>query len=285
VLSTKQRGLISASPYATSGGTRYAVVMVPNTGANAKTWWWYVGTTSFLSTQLSTNNARMIEVNPIAGSTTTYLGLMVSNASTNATGLVVYVHASVPSISSLLSTNHARLVDLSRTPMAPSTSYVLQPEHAWYWYVGSSPSPRCTAPNSRVSASSMQRRTSSAARSTTRFWRRGTRNAQSETLWNLIGPTVDSGAYGFYLKQVGGPVIAASSRRRRTTGRAALKVLYHAKSIHAESLGNTHGHRHDHVPLQPGRPTNPASAPTTSGRRAHESENADQQMMWNSDNR
>src|SRR5260221_13399160 len=67
---------------------------------------------------------------------------------------------------------------------------------------------------------------------------------------------------------------------------SALKVLYHAKSIHEESLGNTHDtdtityHYNPAAPNNVGIcPDNYASTSTTNLK------NADQQMMWNSDNR
>jgi hypothetical protein len=42
-LSTNNARLLSVSPYQTSGGLRFAVVEVPNTGGQGRAWWWYVG--------------------------------------------------------------------------------------------------------------------------------------------------------------------------------------------------------------------------------------------------
>ena len=53
--------LISIDPYWTSGGLRFAVVMVPNTGAQERGWWWYYGqTTSQVGALLDQNNARLV---------------------------------------------------------------------------------------------------------------------------------------------------------------------------------------------------------------------------------
>jgi hypothetical protein len=43
LLSANNARLISAQAYNTASGVRFAVVMVPNTGTNAKSWWWYYG--------------------------------------------------------------------------------------------------------------------------------------------------------------------------------------------------------------------------------------------------
>lgn len=287
LLSTNNARLISAQAYATGAGTRYAVVMVSNTGGNAKAWWWYIGTTSQLSTALSTNHARMIEVTPMPGSTTTYLGIMVDNTATNATAWWWYVHASVASISSSLSTNHARLVDLSRND--DGTYNVVMyggSSPRWYWYVGQDPATAVTRAGQQgeriIDAWSY---VISGVRYYSVIETRNT-NALSEKLWNIIGPTVDSGKYGFYLQQVGGPTVAGVGQSVQYEPASALKVLYHAKSIHVESLGNAHDTdsiTYHYDPANPGNqgicPDNFASTSTTNLK------NADQQMMWNSDNR
>jgi hypothetical protein len=111
-------------------------------------------------------------------------------------------------------------------------------------------------------------------------------NSLSEKLWNIIGPKVDSGAYGFYLEQSSGSTLANLQESKQYEPASALKVLYHAKSIHEESLGNTHDtdtityHYNPAAPNDVGIcPDNYASKSTTNLK------NADQQMMWNSDNR
>jgi hypothetical protein len=111
-------------------------------------------------------------------------------------------------------------------------------------------------------------------------------NALSEQLWNIIGPTVNSGAYGFYLKQVNGTTQAALQNTLPYEPASALKVLYHATSIHDESLGLSHDTDSITYHYNPADPTNPGicpdSYPTTATTNL---KNADQQMMWNSDNR
>jgi hypothetical protein len=287
LLTTNHARLISASPYNTAGGLRYAVVMVPNSGANGKAWWWYIGTTSFLSSQLSAHHARMIELNPMPGSATTYLGIMVDNTGSNGTAWWWYVHESVANVNSLLSANHARLVDLSRNDDGTfNVVMYTNPSTRWYWYVNSSPA-------GAVSRSLQQGEriidaTSYVINGTKYYAAIETRNtnAASETLWNIIGPQVNSGNYGFYLKLVGGGVIASLRATAQYEPASALKVLYHAKSIHQESLGTAHDTDTIVYHYNPADPTNQGICPDNFATTATTNlKNADQQMMWNSDNR
>lgn len=287
LLSANSARLISAQAYSTSSGIRYAVVMVSNTGANAKAWWWYIGSTSFLSSQLSAHHARMISVNPYPSGTGNYLGIMVDNTGTNATAWWWYVNATVSSISSLLSTNHARLVDLSRNDNGTfNVVMYANPGTRWYWYVGQNPS---VAVSRAVQQGERIIDAESYIVGGVRYYAvvetRNT-NALSEKLWNIIGPRVDSGAYGFYLKQAGGAVLAGIEQRTRYEPASALKVLYHSESIHEESLGHTHDTDSVTYHYNAADPTNPGICPDNyATTRTTNLKNADTLMMQQSDNR
>jgi hypothetical protein len=260
--------------------------MVPNSGRNAKAWWWYVGSTSYLSSKLSANHARLIEVSPMPGSGN-YLGLMVDNTGTNATSWWWYVHASVSSLTSHLSANSARLVDLSRNSDGTFNAVMYRNAGTrWYWYVNSAPS---TAVNRALQQGERIVDATSYTIGGTKYYAvietRNT-NSSSEQLWNVIAPTVATGKYGFYLKQVGGSTLAGLQQSSQYEPASALKVLYHAKSIHEESLGHAHDtdivtYHYDSSAAgnQDICPDDFVATSTTNLK------NADQQMMWNSDNR
>jgi hypothetical protein len=264
---------------------RFAVVMVSNTGSAGKAWWWYIGSTSFLSTQLSAHHARMVEVSPYPGGG--YLGIMVDNTGPDSTAWWWYVHASPSALGSLVSTNHARLIDLSRNSDGTYNAVMYHNNGIrWYWYYGQSPA------GAVAKALQLGERIIDA----TSYYVNGVKyytvvmtrntNALSEQLWNIIGPKVDSGAYGFYLKQLNGVTQAGLENTLPYEPASALKVLYHADSIHAESLGAAHDTDTITYHYDPAAPTNagicPDSYPTTATTKLA---NADSQMMWNSDNR
>jgi hypothetical protein len=290
LLSTNHARLISARAYSTSAGTRFAVVMVANTGSNAKSWWWYHGSISDLSGKLSTKHARMIDVTPYPGGG--YLGIMVDNTGTNAIsgGWWWYVGATTTSISNHLSTNHARIVDLSRNSNGTFNAVMYHDTSTrWYWYYGLTPSgavnkalqlgERIVAAQSYI-VSGVKRYAVAMTENL---------NSLSQKLRAIIAPKVDSGVYGFYLKQVGGRTsLAGLEDTKQYEPASALKVLYHAKSIHEEALGNTTDSTvityHYHSLSDPNDkdicPDDYEATTSTTNLK-----NADEQMMWNSDNR
>lgn len=63
-LSTNKARLVSFSPDPSGGGSQtYSVVMVANTGSDAKKWWWYYGQTGAqIGSLLNTNQARLVDI-------------------------------------------------------------------------------------------------------------------------------------------------------------------------------------------------------------------------------
>jgi hypothetical protein len=285
-LSSHNARLISARAYSTSAGTRYAVVMVSNTGANAKSWWWYHGTTTYIASQLSAHHARLINFSPYPGGG--YLGIMVDNTGTNAvSGWWWYYGVSTTSVNAFVSANHARIIDLSRN--SNGTYNVVMYYNAstrWYWYYGQSPS----------SAVSKALQRGARIIDATSYYVNGTKyytvaminnlSGLNNTLWNIIGPKVDSGTYGFYLKQVSSTTKAALYSTKQYEPASALKVLYHAKSIHEEALGHSFDSSVITYHYNTGDPTNVGICPDSYATTATTNlKNADTQMMMVSDNR
>jgi hypothetical protein len=285
-LSANNARLISASAYSTSGGTRFAVVMVSNTGANAKGWWWYFGSASFIGTQLNAHHARLINLSPFPGGG--YLAIMVDNTASNATGWWYYFGVNATQINTFLSNNHARLIDLSRNGNGTFNVVMYSnPNTRWYWYFNYTPS------GAVAKANQLGERIIDATSYTisgTKYYAFVTTddlNSLSDKLFAIIAPKVDSGKFGFYLKLVGGGTLASLLSASQYEPASALKVLYHAKSIHEESLGNTFDttsityHFNNLADPQDGNicPDNFSNTTTTNLK------NADTKMMQNSDNR
>jgi hypothetical protein len=285
LLSTNHARAISISAYSTSSGVRYAVVMVPNSSTNAKPSWWYHGSASYIAGKLTTNHARLIDFSPYPGGG--YTAIMVDNTGSNATGWWWYYGVTSTQVNSYLSTNHARLIDISR---AGSNSYnvvMYASSTRASWYYGYSPSSMLEKANQlgeRII--SLFSYTSNGTKYQVAAMVENL-NTASQTLRNIIAPKVDSGAYGFYLKQVGGSTLASLQSGKQYEPASALKVLYHAKSIHEEALGNALDgdlvtyHYHNLADSHDGDicPDDYATTTTTNLK------NADTLMMQNSDNR
>lgn len=69
--------LVDFRSYVTGSVTRYAVVMIPNTGADAMAWWWYFGVSGAqVASLLSQNNAFLISIQPADASGATFNVIM-----------------------------------------------------------------------------------------------------------------------------------------------------------------------------------------------------------------
>ena len=139
-LSTNNARLIDLAPYDDgSGNQRFACIMVDNTGANQKTFWWYYGTTTAnLGAQCSAHNARLVDLDvyDVNGSTY-YSGVMISNTGQDARGWWWYLNVTTAQISSYLNTNSARLYDLERRDNGNYDCVMIDDpaNPAWYWWV------------------------------------------------------------------------------------------------------------------------------------------------------
>jgi hypothetical protein len=144
-LSANSARLIDLEPYVDSNGvTRFDCIMVDNTGSNSKAWWWYFGTTTAnLGTQLSTNNARLVDLDSYdVGGTTYYSGVMIRNTGSDARGWWWYINATAAQIGNYVNTNGAQLYDLEKRSNGNYNCIMLQnPTPAqWFWWVGISSS-------------------------------------------------------------------------------------------------------------------------------------------------
>ena len=102
--------LVDFRSYVTGGVTRYAVVMIPNTGADAMAWWWYFGVTgSQVGSLLSQNNAFLISIQPTDSSGSTFNVVMQQSP-----GVLWWwsYGLSATDLGDRLSQNGARLIDV-----------------------------------------------------------------------------------------------------------------------------------------------------------------------------
>lgn len=271
--------------YNTASGPRFAVIMISNTGANAEAWSFYYGTPSYLAGKITSSN-KMVSFGRIQG-TSYYTAVFGSNTSTNATGWWWYFGKSMAQLSSLANTNHARLVDLDRNNSTGTYNGLMYSNSGtrWKWYTGYSATGlvnKALQDGQRLMDVSPYY-----VSGNKRFAAIGTNNlnALGSKLQSQIAPKLDSGAWGFYLRQVSGGQLAGLLQSNKFEPASALKVLYHFKSIDAQEGGvldsaSVTYHYNTADPTNAGIcPDNYATTLTTNLK------NADQQMMWNSDNR
>ena len=279
---------IAINGYNTANGVRFATVMVSNTGANAEPWSFFYGTPSFIGSQV-TASAKMVSFGRIQG-TGFYTALLGSNTGTDATGgWWWYYGQSMAALQSLSQANGARLVDLDRNNDTGTYNAIMYKNPTgtkWHVYTGYKPS--------ALVSKALQ--DGQRLFDVTPYYSGGTKylaavgvnnlNALSTKLQGQVESKLDSGSYGFFLKQVGGSELAGLQTRTYFEPASSLKVLYHLKSIDAQEGGVLDSapityHYNNLADPKDGNicPDNYGTTTTTNLK------TADSKMMWNSDNR
>ncbi|HSV70140.1 MAG TPA: serine hydrolase [Methylibium sp.] len=133
-----------------SGAPRFAVRMVQNSGAYAISgWWWYYGLTGAqVSSYLSSNSARLIEIEPYdaGGGAIRFAVVMISNTGTQARNWTWLYGATSASISSHVGSTR-RLIDIDSYVDGGVKRYTAvtvlnsgSDAKSWQWWVGQSTS-------------------------------------------------------------------------------------------------------------------------------------------------
>ncbi len=285
-LTTNNARLISLKAYDSGGGQiRFAVVMVPNTGVDAKAWWWYTGqSVSSLSSLLQSNNARLIQVDPyVSGGQTVYTAIMISNTGADKQAWWWYINISGSALSNAVNQNRARIFYLTGnadgTLNAIMEGCTTNCSEWWYYYgtqaqgllnaalqngarmVNFDSYPGC---GGRCYAGAMINNS----------------NAITTRVGNIIRSGGVIGTEGLYLKQVGGPVLAGLEDWAVFEPASTIKVianLYSQRQIQKLAVG-------EKTPIThyingPGSCPNP---PLVSGTESLST--AQREMMYHSDN-
>jgi hypothetical protein len=125
-----------------SGQIRFAFIAIPNTGADAKTWYWFYNSDpGSLLTFANNNSARLTQINAyVTGGVTKYAAVMISNTGADQRGWWFYTNTTIAALVSAASANNARVTDLDRDPTTGNYSAIMTDCStncpAWWWYVG-----------------------------------------------------------------------------------------------------------------------------------------------------
>lgn len=139
-------------------GTTFDAVFVQNTGPYAIGWWWYYNLTAAqVSSNLTTNQARLIDLEPYTDSSGNqrFACIMVDNTGANAKGWLWYYNTSVAALSASATANNARVIDFDRYTFNGTTYYsavmILNTgadNRQWWWYINVTPAQIGTLLNS-----------------------------------------------------------------------------------------------------------------------------------------
>jgi len=241
-LNANSARLIDFEPYDAGGGLiRFAAVMVANTGAAQRAWWWYYGVTSAqITNYLSTNNARLIDLDSYgSGAAKRYTAVMIANTGTDNEAWEWWLNQTPASIGTRVSAFNGRVVKLDR--QADGSYNFIQVRNTgtestawWYWFGFSSATALLNYANQLAVRpvdivtylnSAGQRRWDAAFIDNANA---STRRMRSEFGRNFLdangNPT--RGIFEAYLKQVGGSVKVSLNSSRRAETASSLKSLH-----------------------------------------------------------
>lgn len=277
---------IALKAYDIGGGTiRFAVVMISNTGADAKAYWWYYGqSANDISNLVNANNARLTRIDQYTDNgQTVYAVVMISNTGTDARAWWWYVDVTPAQISGLVTANNARLLDLNSAGGGNFNAIMEScssgcPE--WWWYYGET--------GSQILNLAQQ----NGARIVTADTYPGcggscfvavminNSNAITTRVGNILRANGIGGVQGLYLKPVSGSVLANLEDAHVYEPASSIKVVAHLYALTQIENGNdTLAEAITHYTNAATSCPDPA---TISG--TEPLSTALQEMMWHSDN-
>ncbi len=230
------------------GGTQYAAVLVRNSGSYAKSWWWWVGQTQAqVSSLVSSNNARIVDLESYVIGTTRYFDVVtISNTGADASSWWWYWGQTASGVTSLLNSTGARILDLD-TYLSNGTRYfnvVLKsnPQGTnWWWWWG----------QTAADVSALIEQHGSRIIDVQPYWEpAGTFSIKKfavAMINNSNALTTDiasdlgygsNGATGLYLKEVGGPVHASLNTAYAFEPASTLKIIHHLHAMREVYFGN-----------------------------------------------
>lgn len=235
-LSALNARLIDLEVYYVGGEQRFAAIMVDNTGAENKAWWWYVNeTTANIATFLAQNNARLIDISTyFLNGQRRYSVVMIENAGADQKAWWWYVGYGRGDIDTFLRSNDARLIALE--DQFDGTYAVIMegcPCPFWGYYYGLEASQvGAFLAQNGMRLVSIEPYLVGFPLSTLRFNVVMINNVNAET--SRIGALLraaTSAPTGLYVKQVGGPVSAALQEHFNFEPASTIKALIHLRAM------------------------------------------------------
>jgi hypothetical protein len=287
LLTTNNARPISVKAYVVGGVTKFAVVMISNTGSDAKTYWWYYGeSVSGISTLVTNNKARLVTIDPYSnGSSTVYTAIMIANSGADSSGWWWYVNASPNTLTNAINQNKARLFYLSAgtsgtfDAIMESCSSSGCPE--WWWYYGETASGLVNQ-GLQNGGRLLDVTTYPGCRGGTCFAGPMINNSNATTtrVGNILRNNGVGGTEGLYLKKVGGQVLANLEDAFVYEPASAIKVVNNLYAVNQVYQGNIKlSSPITHYVNGPDSCPNPADPSGT-----EPLDLAMREMMWHSDN-
>ncbi len=261
-LSEHKARLIDVETYWVNGQQRLAVVMVPNTGSESKAWWWYVNASaSFVGQKLSEHQARLIDIETyVVNGERRYSVIMIKNQGADGKAWWWYYNVKPEFIGAKINEHKARLVDIERHGNGRFTVIMEKNQgQYWWWYYGISSTSQLSQYIDQNGARIIDLERYTDSNGNTRYAALLLNNSNAIT--TRVGQQLRAGTdgrVGLYLKEVGGPVLAALQEDFVFEPASTIKVVPHLYAM--REVQNDNAALNDQLPRYTDAAT---SCPTT----------------------
>lgn len=241
LLTQNNARLIDLEPVDTgAGSTRFACVMVSNTGVNQKGWNWVYDTTTTTIGNLVAQNQRIVDLEQYTiNGQTRYAAVTITNTGADARAWWYYYNIPAATMTTLLTANNARVYDMDRTGSNYNVVMIGQSGQPKNWrYFG------LTATQLTDSLSQIGARLVDVERYFTLSGYRydavlvNNSNALSTRISEILRSNTD-GHSGVYLKRSTGEVLAYINGDRPHEPASTLKTLHLLEAVRQVQLGTT----------------------------------------------
>jgi hypothetical protein len=231
--------LIDLERYTVGGKTRYAVIMVLNSGPAAKTWWYYFNvSTSFVANKVDDKKARIVDLETRkTNGKFRHDVILIKNKGVDASAWWWYVNVTPDFIADKLNKNKARLIDIERNGNRFDVVMERNKGQYWWWYYGKTAAQVQEAANQN--GARIYRIEPYVTGGKTRYAAIMINDLDAVTtkLRNIMAKGVGAGRYGVYLKPVGQSAVVALQSSAVFEPASAIKVVHHLTELRQVMLG------------------------------------------------
>lgn len=235
--------LVDLEPYDSSGTTRFCAIAIANTGADAKAWWWYYNQTSAqVNSTLTANNGRLVCFRRYtAGGQDRFATVMIANTGADFRVWGYLYGANAATINQNIAQHGNRIYGITRIA---SDSYdvilVRNAGFAHWYYFGLS-----AAAVTELLQQNLGRIVDIERYPLVPFGARydvamidNANPLERAARQQFLGaPASALGKYGFFLKEVNGPVLAEMRADTTFEPASVMKTVYHVHAMRRVALG------------------------------------------------
>jgi hypothetical protein len=248
--------LIDLDTYTDSSGDQlFAAVMVDNTGAAAKSWWYYSDVSSSdLDNAVTQNNARIIDIDSrVVDGNVLYTAVMVSNTGEDAKNWWYYYNQTPDQISAALQNNQARVISINAEDSNHfDVVMVDQGNDAAWWYYGQTSEQAAAQAGQNGSRIFEESPYTVNGQTEYAVLMLGNSTDTTNSVGNILQAANPAGQVGAYLQEVDGPVLANLQSNQQFEPASMIKVVLLLTVMRKVETGHLNLVQHISMYYQPG---------------------------------